>query len=105
MWRYKLITAADTTVCNAPCRIKKVALYHTATTTAVIYDEADDTHTAGKKVWTLATKHDTHDVDAVTVVDIEILKDEIDFGDKGAFFNYGCAIDYDAGEVLVVYRY
>lgn len=105
MWKYKLITAADTTVCNAPCRIKKIALYHTASTTAVIYDEADGSHTGAKKVWTLATKHDTHEItDSSTIVDIEILHDEIDFGDEGAFFNYGCHIDWTAGQILVVYK-
>ena len=92
-WKKKLC-AADTTVCNGPCRIKRVDLYHTAATTAVIYDEADDTHTSAKKVWTLATM-------ATTTI---TLHDYIDFGDEGAFFNYGCAIHWTAGEVLVVYK-
>jgi len=94
VWKYKLCTG-DTIVCNAPCKIKKIALYHTDATTAVVYDEADGSHTSAKKVWTLATNQTT------TV----ILHDEIDFGDEGAFFNYGCAIDHNAGEVLVVYKY
>ena len=92
-WKKKLCTA-DTTVCNGPCRVKKVCLYHTSATTADIYDEADDSTTAAKKVWTLAT-HGTTTI---------IFKDEIDFGDEGAFFNYGCHIDWTAGEILVVYK-
>lgn len=90
MWKKKLC-GADTTVCNAPCRVKSVSLYHASATTAVVYDEADGSHTAAKKVRTLANTTSQ-------------LTDELDFGDKGCFFNYGCAIDWNAGEVLVVYK-
>ncbi|MBA7575025.1 hypothetical protein ES695_01810 [Candidatus Atribacteria bacterium 1244-E10-H5-B2] len=111
MWRYKFYSAGSTNVqvCNSPCRIKKIALYHTADATVAIHDEVTAATTgsgdAGTKVWTLATKHTTHAVDTETIVDVEILKDEIDFGDKGVSFNLGCHIDRDAGEVLVVYKY
>jgi len=35
MWKYKLITDADTTVSNHPCIVKKIILYYAGTTTAV----------------------------------------------------------------------
>ena len=107
MWKYKLITTEDTQVCNAPCRVKKIALYHTASTTAIIYNEvvSSGSPTAAKKVWTLATKHETHLEAPDTIVDIEILHDEIDFGDEGLDFYEGCYIDWvAAGTVLVVYK-
>ena len=90
MWRYKLC-GVDTVVCNAPCRIKRIILYYAGATTAKIYDEADGSHTGGNRVWTLTSS-------------ATIPRDEIDFGIEGAVFNYGCAIDWVAGEVLVVYK-
>ena len=82
---------ADTQVCNAPCLVKKIALYHTTATTADIYNEATSDKTAAKKVWTLGNT-------------TNVLKDEIDFGDKGAFFHEGLYIDWNAGLILIVYK-
>jgi len=94
MWKYKSC-GADTQVCNAPCRVKKVALYHNdaAGTTAIIYNEKAGGTT--KKVWTLATLGTaTHRI-----------SDEIDFGDEGLDFYEGCYIDWvAAGTILVVYK-
>lgn len=90
MWKYKLC-GADTIVCNHPCIVKKVILYYAGVTTAPIYNEKDGTHTAAKRVWTLTSS-------------ATIPRDEIDFGIKGADFNEGCAIDWTAGEILVVYK-
>lgn len=92
MWKYKLITDADTQVCNAPCKVKKIVLYYAGTTTALIYNEVkSDGLTATKRVWTLTSS-------------ATIPKDEIDFGIEGAFFHEGCYIDWTAGEVLVVFK-
>lgn len=90
-WKKK-VCGADTQVCNAPCKIKKLALSHTGATTALIYDEVKSgALTAGKKVWTLRTLTNN-------------LTDEIDFGKEGAFFHEGCYVDWNAGTVLVVYK-
>lgn len=90
-WK-KTVCTGDTQVCNGPCRIKKIALEHSSATTAVIYDEVkSDGLTSAKKVWTLR---------ALT----NKLTDEIDFGDKGAFFHEGCYVDHNAGIVLVIHK-
>jgi hypothetical protein len=81
----------DTQVCNAPCIVKKVALYHTSATTAVIYNEKDSDKTAGNMIFTLGNTTSN-------------LHAEIDFGDKGAFFNEGLYIDWNAGMVLVEFN-
>ena len=47
--------------------------------------------TVSKKVWTLGNT-------------TSVLKDEIDFGDEGAFFYEGLYIDWNAGSVLIVYK-
>ena len=88
MWKYKLITAADTTVSNHPCIVKKIILYYAGTTTAVIYNS---TGTATKRVWTLTSSG-------------TIPRDEIDFGIQGADFFEGCYVTWTAGEILVVYK-
>ena len=89
---WKILTiGADTQVCNAPCLVKKIALYHTSATTADIYNEADSDKTAANKVWTLGNT-------------TTILKDEIDFGDEGAFFHEGLYIDWTAGLVLIEFK-
>ena len=90
MWK-TLTIGADTQVCNAPCLIKKIALYHSAATTADIYNEATSDKTATKKVWILGNT-------------TSVLKDEIDFGDEGAFFHEGLYIDWNAGLILIVYK-
>ena len=95
MWRYKLCTG-DTQVCNAPCRVKKIALYYNnvAATSAIIYNEKAGGET--KKVWTLATLGNGEAPYRIS--------DEIDFGDEGADFYEGCFIKCTAGEVLVIYK-
>jgi len=91
MWKYKLCTG-DTQVCNDHCIVKKIVLYYAGATTALIYDEVkSDGLTAGKRVWTLTSS-------------TTIPRDEIDFGIEGAFFNEGCYIDHNLGEILVVYK-
>jgi len=90
MWKIKTI-GADTQICNAPCLVKKIALYHSAATTADIYNEATSDKTAAKKVWILGNT-------------TSVLKDEIDFGDEGAFFYEGLYIDWNAGLILIVYK-
>ncbi len=79
---------ADTQVCNAPCIVKKIALYHTSATTCDIYNEKDSDKTAGNFIWTLGNTTSN-------------LHDEIDFGDNGAFFNEGLYIDWNAGKILI----
>ena len=91
MWKYKLITDADTTVSNHPCIVKTIILYYAGITTALIYNEKDDGVTATKRVWTLTSSG-------------TIPRDEIDFGIKGADFYEGCHIAWTAGEILVVYK-
>ena len=91
MWKYKLITDADTTVSNHPCIVKKIILYYADVTTAVIYNEKDDSVTATKRVWTLNST-------------AAIPKDEIDFGIQGADFYEGCYIDHALGKILVIYK-
>ena len=90
MWKYKLCTG-DTQVCNDHCIVKKIILYYAGATTAPIYDEKDSAKTGTKRVWTLTSS-------------TTIPRDEIDFGIEGAFFHEGCYIDWNAGEVLVVYK-
>jgi len=90
MWRYKLC-GADTVVSNSPCIVKKIILYYAGTTTALIFNEATGSFTAGNRVWTLTSS-------------TTIPRDEIDFGIEGAFFHLGCAINWTVGEVLVVYK-
>ena len=90
MWKYKLCVA-DTVVSNSPCRVKRIVLYYAGATTALIFNEADGSFTAGNRVWTLTSS-------------ATIPRDEIDFGIEGAFFHLGCAINWTAGEVLVVYK-
>jgi hypothetical protein len=82
---------ADTQVCNAPCKVKKIALYHTSATTADIYNEKDSDKTSSKLVWTLGNT-------------TSVLHDEIDFGDEGAFFSEGLYIDWTAGMVLIEFN-
>jgi len=88
MWKYKLITDADTTVSNHPCIVKTIILYHAGDTTADIYNS---TGTATKRVWTLTSSG-------------TIPRDEIDFGIQGADFFEGCYVTWTAGEILVVYK-
>ena len=90
MWK-TLTIGADTQVCNAPCLVRKIALYHTTATTADIYNENTNAMTVSKKVWTLGNT-------------TSVLKDEIDFGDEGAFFYEGLYIDWNAGLILIVYK-
>lgn len=90
-WK-KTVCTGDKQVCNAPCRIKKLALEHSAATTALIYDQfRTNGLTAGKKVWTLRTLANK-------------LTDEIDFGDEGALFHEGCYVDHNNGIVLVIHK-
>ena len=88
-WK-KTVCTANTIVRNDTCRIKKIILEHSSATTAVIYDEADGSATAGNKVWTLRNT-------------TTVLSDEIDFGEEGIQFTYGCYIDWNAGSVLVIH--
>ena len=93
MWKYKLCTGA-TQVCNGPCIVKKIILYHTDVATAKIYNQVKggDALDDDKRVWTLNST-------------AAIPKDEIDFGIQGADFYEGCYIDHALGEVLVVYKH
>jgi hypothetical protein len=86
-WR-KIKIAADTVICNAPCKVRSIQLYHTAATTADIYDEASDSKTAGKLVWTLGNS-------------TTVFHDFIDFGPEGQAFDEGLFIDHNDGMVLV----
>lgn len=91
MWK-KLKIAADTIVCNGPCKVKRIDLYHTEATTADIYDEKDGSKTAGKLVWTLGNS-------------ATVFHDSIDFGPEGQYFDEGLYIDWNAGMVLVQYKH
>jgi hypothetical protein len=90
-WR-KVKIAADTVICNAPCQVKSIHLYHSAATTADIFDEADDSKTAGNLVFTLANS-------------TTVFHDFIDFGEEGQAFFEGLFIDINDGMVLVQYKY
>ena len=96
MWKYKLVTAANTVVCNHPCKVRRVRLYYNNAnaTSAVIYNE--DTNDTTNKVCTLATLGSGADPYKIS--------DEIDFGEQGADFFEGCYVSYTAGEILVLYK-
>ncbi|MFZ7134339.1 MAG: hypothetical protein ACOWWR_18490 [Eubacteriales bacterium] len=89
MWKRAKFTA-DGNI-NHQVVIRKIILEHSEATTAVIYNEATNDHTAGKLECTVRNTTGN-------------LVGEIDFGESGTLFNEGCGVDYNAGTVIVMYK-
>ena len=77
---------ADTQVSTVPCFIKCLVIDHNAATVLALYNEGDDTHTAGLKKFSMRTT-------------AEKLYEYIIFPGRGLRFSTACQIDWTAGDV------
>lgn len=77
---------ADTQVSTVPCFIKCLVIDHSAATVLALYNEADATHTAGLKKFSMRTT-------------AESLYKMVVFPGRGLRFETACAIDWAAGDV------
>lgn len=89
MWKVAKFTADGNL--NHPVVVRKVILEHSSATTAAVYNEGSDSHTAALLICTVRNT-------------TTALVTEVDFGEEGTVFKNGCGIDWNAGTVLVLYK-